>query len=51
MNKLKRIWCVLFGHSNKVNLCFGYVYCNFCGEQIGDCLAGCYDLTNKIIVK
>jgi hypothetical protein len=42
--------CALLGHSRIVTTCFGYVSCARCGEQIGDTLGGCFDLTDCVIV-
>lgn len=42
--------CVLVGHSNVVDLCFGYVTCARCGEQIGDMLSGTKALPNTVII-
>jgi hypothetical protein len=50
MNKLKSIFCVLFGHSKIVTYCFGYISCARCGDQIGDTLAGVYSLKNDVVV-
>lgn len=50
MSRIKKIFCVLFGHSRIVEFCFGYVTCARCDEQLGDTLAGAYDLSNSVIV-
>ncbi len=50
MSKFKEIFCVLFGHSNIIETCFGYVHCGRCGVQIGDSLAGCYLNPRAVIV-
>lgn len=31
-------------------MCFGYVHCARCEEQIGDTLGGIFDTTNSVIV-
>jgi len=48
--RIKGIVCQLIGHSRIVELCFGYVSCARCGDQIGDTLGGTYDLSDKIVV-
>ena len=50
MKKIRKILCVFFGHPKIVELGFGYVHCARCEEQIGDRVAGCFDLTNYFIV-
>ena len=50
MKKFKSIFCVLFGHSKIVSSFFGYVSCGRCEQQIGDTLAGCYDLSKDVII-
>ncbi len=40
--KLRRIMCALFRHSNIEDVCFGYHYCARCGDEVGDSLAGIY---------
>lgn len=42
--------CSIIGHSRIISMCFGYVHCARCGEQIGDRLAGVYDTTDSVIV-
>lgn len=42
MEKIKAIFCVLFGHSNIVTCFLGYVSCGRCGVQLGDNLGGSY---------
>lgn len=49
IKKIKQIFCVLFGHSRIVETCFGYVHCGRCEEQIGDTLAGIFNLTEYVI--
>ena len=44
------IVCALVGHSSIVRMCFGYVNCGRCGDQIGDRLAGAFSLENKVVV-
>ena len=50
--RIKGIVCQLIGHSRIVEMCFGYVYCARCGDEIGDKLLGSgnYDTTNVVIV-
>ena len=50
MNKFKRIFCVMFRHSRIISMCFGYVHCGRCEDQIGDTLGGIFDRTNSVIV-
>jgi hypothetical protein len=50
MEKLKKIVCALFGHSNIITTCFGYIYCARCGAQVGDSLGGYYDNPKSVIV-
>ncbi len=45
-----QIYCVKNGHANYVTLCFGYVHCGRCNEQIGDRLGGVFDTSNIIVV-
>ena len=42
--------CSLIGHSKIVTTFFGYVNCARCGAQLGDTLAGCYPMKDKVIV-
>ncbi len=44
------VTCALLGHSHIVDMCFGYVTCARCGEQIGDTLGGAYQPTEDVIV-
>lgn len=44
-----KIYCVKHGHANYIWMCFGYVHCGRCGEQIGDRLGGVFD-TRDILV-
>ena len=50
MEKLKHVFCALFGHSNIITTFFGYVYCARCGDQIGDSLGGYYENTGAVII-
>lgn len=50
MNKIKKIFCVLFGHSRIQESCIGYISCARCGEQLGDVLGGCYDTSKSVII-
>jgi len=45
-----RIYCVKHGHAKYVTMCFGYVHCGRCGEQIGDRLGGVFDLTGYAVI-
>ena len=40
-----RIYCVKHGHAKYITMCFGYVHCGRCGDQIGDRLGGVFDTT------
>ena len=51
MSKLKAILCVLVGHSRIVHGCFGYIHCERCGDQVGDTLAGVYDLEGHVLME
>ena len=51
MNKLKAILCVLVGHSRIVHRCFGYIHCERGGDQVGDTLAGCYNLKDHVLME
>jgi len=48
--KFLLIFCVLFGHSNIVSSCMGYVSCGRCGTQMGDTLAGSYRNSKAVFV-
>ncbi len=48
--KKARIYCIKHGHADYISMCFGYVYCGRCNEQIGDTLAGIYNPTDKMVV-
>ena len=50
MSKFKKIFCVICRHSRIISMCFGYVYCARCKDQIGDILGGIFDRTNSVIV-
>ena len=45
-----RIYCVKHSHANYIFMCFGYVHCGRCEEQIGDRLAGIFDTTNYMVL-
>ena len=45
-----RIYCVKHGHAKFVTMCFGYVYCGRCGDQIGDRLGGFFNMTKIALV-
>lgn len=45
-----RVVCSLIGHSAIISMCFGYVHCGRCDEQIGDRLAGVFDTTDSVFV-
>lgn len=48
--KIKAIFCVLFGHSKIQTTFFGYFYCGRCGVQVGDSLGGYYVPKEVVIV-
>ena len=50
MSKIKKIFCVLFGHSMIVSNCMGYISCGRCDQQIGDTLASIYNLEGHVII-
>lgn len=50
MEKIKAIFCILFGHSRIVNACFGQITCARCDDLLGDTLMGTYDMTGKIVM-
>lgn len=45
-----QIYCVKNGHANYVTNCMGYKSCGRCDQQIGDTLAGVFDMSNVIAV-
>lgn len=50
MKKLKAIFCVFFGHSRIVDMCFGYVYCGRCRDQIGDTLGSIFPAIKESVI-
>lgn len=46
----KNVICALVGHSRIVTMCFGYVSCARCEDQIGDKLASVFDTTHCVVV-
>ncbi len=50
LEKLKKIFCIYFGHSMIVSSCFGYIQCGRCDQQIGDTLGGIFVLKNYVII-
>lgn len=50
MNKIKSVFCAIFGHSRIQTTFFGYYYCGRCGDQLGDTLAGVYP-ANTVVIK
>lgn len=44
------IVCQLIGHSKIISMCYSYVYCGRCNDQLGDNLGSIYDLEDKVIV-
>ena len=49
-NARNKIVCALIGHPRIITLCFGYVNCARCGEQIGDKLGGYFDDSEYVVV-
>ncbi len=45
-----QIYCVKHSHANYVTNCMGYKSCGRCNTQIGDTLAGCFDMSKVISV-
>lgn len=45
----RKLVCAFLGHSRVVTMCFGYVYCARCEDQIGDTLAGAFDAKHVVI--
>lgn len=45
-----KIYCVKNGHAKYITMCWGYVHCGRCGEQIGDRLAGVFDTKKMLVV-
>lgn len=50
MEKLKAVFCALFGHSRIITQCFGYLHCARCEAQIGDTLGGASSAVNNVIL-
>ncbi len=50
MEKLKAIFCVLFGHSRIQHSCFGYFNCSRCGYQLGDSWGGVYPEAKNVVI-
>ena len=46
----KGIICEMIGHSKIISMCFGYVHCGRCNQQIGDRLAGVFDTRKYVVV-
>ncbi len=46
---LADLFCSTFGHAKIVSLCFGYIHCERCGDQIGDRLGGVFNISNYVI--
>lgn len=46
----KSVACSLIGHSRVVTMCFGYVYCARCGDQIADKLTGQFESAETAVV-
>jgi len=46
----KGIICEMIGHSRIISMCWGYVHCGRCDQQIGDTLAGIYNLEGYVII-
>lgn len=50
MDKLKKVFCALFGCSRIQTQFFGYFHCSRCDALMGDSLGGVYDARNVVIV-
>ena len=48
-NKVKEIICVLIGHSRIIDGFMGYWHCCRCKSYLGDTLAGCYTMKDKVV--
>lgn len=46
----RSVTCSLIGHSRVISMCFGYVSCARCEDQIGDTLGGSFDTANRVVV-
>jgi len=42
--------CALVGHSKIITMCFGYMNCSRCGEQVGDTLGGASSAKGYVVV-
>lgn len=50
LERVKAVFCALFGHSRIQTHCWGYWYCGRCGVLVGDSLAGVYRAEGVVIV-
>ncbi len=50
MDKIRKIICVLIGHSWVQTQFFGYYYCARCEEQVGDALGSIYNASAVVLV-
>ncbi len=50
MSKLKKIFCVFFGHSDILDGFMGCMDCARCGERLGDTLASTYSNPRAVII-
>jgi len=46
----RSVVCALVGHSRVVSMCFGYVNCGRCEDQIGDTLGGASDMSQRVVI-
>jgi hypothetical protein len=46
----RSVTCSLIGHSRVVSMCFGYVNCGRCEDQIGDTLGGASDMSKRVAI-
>lgn len=44
------VTCALIGHSRIATMCFGYVYCARCGDQVADKLMGSDSLAEQRVI-
>lgn len=50
MDKIKAVFCVMFGHSRIQETCFGYYNCARCGDQVGDNLVSTYPQAEYVVI-
>lgn len=50
MDKIKSIWCAIFGHTRVETAFWGYHCCARCGTQVGDTLGSVYPGANDSVI-